>query len=117
VGRGQNIKDRPFAFTEHGAIQAANVLNSPRAIAMGVYVVRAFVQQPSCSPRTPLWPDPPLFRIERGIKNIVTATSAFLLRQKAKKWQRSWIPQSVEWKLIAVGTFDSRQRPICCDYY
>jgi len=35
---------RPFAFTEHGAIQAANVLNSRRAIAMGVYVVRAFVQ-------------------------------------------------------------------------
>jgi len=35
---------RPFACTEHGAIQAANVLNSPRAIAMGVYVVRAFVQ-------------------------------------------------------------------------
>ncbi|MPZ43027.1 MAG: ORF6N domain-containing protein [Betaproteobacteria bacterium] len=34
----------PFAFTEHGAIQAANVLNSPRAIEMGVYVVRAFVQ-------------------------------------------------------------------------
>lgn len=35
---------RPFAFTEHGAIQASNILNSPRAIAMGVYVVRAFVQ-------------------------------------------------------------------------
>jgi hypothetical protein len=35
---------RPFAFTEHGAIQAANVLNSPRAVAMGVHVVRAFVQ-------------------------------------------------------------------------
>jgi len=34
----------PFAFTEHGAIQAANVLNSPRAVAMGVYVVRAFVR-------------------------------------------------------------------------
>jgi hypothetical protein len=43
-GRGQNIKYRPYAFTEHGAIQAANVLNSPHAIAMGVYVVRAFVQ-------------------------------------------------------------------------
>jgi hypothetical protein len=42
--RGQNIRYRPFAFTEHGAIQVANVLNSPRAIAMGVYVVRAFVQ-------------------------------------------------------------------------
>ena len=44
IGRGQNIKYRPYAFTEHGAIQAANVLNSVRAIAMGVPVVRAFVQ-------------------------------------------------------------------------
>jgi ORF6N domain len=35
-GRGQNIKYRPYAFTEHGAIQVANVLDSPRAIAMGV---------------------------------------------------------------------------------
>lgn len=35
---------RPYAFTEHGAIQAANVLNSARAIEMGVYVVRAFVK-------------------------------------------------------------------------
>lgn len=43
-GRGSNIKYLPHAFTEHGAIQAANVLNSPRAIEMGVYVVRAFVQ-------------------------------------------------------------------------
>ena len=34
----------PYAFTEHGAIQAAKVLNTPRAIAMRVYVVRAFVQ-------------------------------------------------------------------------
>jgi hypothetical protein len=34
----------PFAFTEHGAIQAANVLNSEQAIEMGVYVVRAFVR-------------------------------------------------------------------------
>ena len=34
----------PHAFTEHGAIQASNVLSTPRAVAMGVYVVRAFVQ-------------------------------------------------------------------------
>jgi len=34
----------PFAFTEHGAIMAATVLNSPRAVEMSVYVVRAFVQ-------------------------------------------------------------------------
>jgi hypothetical protein len=31
-------------LAEHGTIQAANVLNSPRAVAMGVYVVRAFVK-------------------------------------------------------------------------
>ena len=43
-GRGGNIKYLPYAFTEHGAIQAANVLNSPRAVEMGVYVVRAFVK-------------------------------------------------------------------------
>jgi hypothetical protein len=34
----------PWAFSEHGAIQAANVLNSPRAISMGIYVVRAFAR-------------------------------------------------------------------------
>lgn len=33
----------PYAFTEHGAIQAANILRSPRAVKMGIYVVRAFV--------------------------------------------------------------------------
>ena len=33
----------PWAFTEHGAIQAANFLNSPRAIQTGLSVVRAFV--------------------------------------------------------------------------
>jgi hypothetical protein len=37
-------KALPFAFTEHGAIQAANVLTSAQAVEMGVYVVRAFVR-------------------------------------------------------------------------
>lgn len=37
-------KSLPFAFTEHGAIQAANVLNSAQAVEMGIYVVRAFVR-------------------------------------------------------------------------
>jgi hypothetical protein len=35
---------RPYAFTEHGAIMAASVLNTQRAIQVSVYVVRAFVQ-------------------------------------------------------------------------
>jgi hypothetical protein len=34
----------PYAFTEHGSIMAANVLNSPRAVQMSVFVVRAFVR-------------------------------------------------------------------------
>ena len=37
-------KSLPYAFTEHGAIQAANVLASSRAVEMGIYVVRAFVR-------------------------------------------------------------------------
>ena len=36
-------KSLPFAFTEHGTIQAANVLASTQAVEMGIYVVRAFV--------------------------------------------------------------------------
>jgi hypothetical protein len=43
-GRGQNIKYLPFVFTERGAIQAANILSSRRAVEMGIYVVRAFVK-------------------------------------------------------------------------
>ena len=43
TGRGGRRK-LPYAFTEHGAIMAANVLNSRQAIQMSVYVVRAFVQ-------------------------------------------------------------------------
>ncbi len=42
--RYRSPKYRPFAFTEHGAIMAATVLNSPRAVQMSVFVVRAFVR-------------------------------------------------------------------------
>jgi hypothetical protein len=35
---------RPYVFTEHGAIMAAMVLNSPRAVQMSVFVVRAFLK-------------------------------------------------------------------------
>jgi hypothetical protein len=41
---GRHRKYLPLAFTEHGAIMAATILNSPRAIQMSVYVVRAFVR-------------------------------------------------------------------------
>jgi len=34
----------PYVFTEHGAIMAATILNSPKAVEMSVFIVRAFVQ-------------------------------------------------------------------------
>jgi hypothetical protein len=40
----RNIRFLPYAFTEHGAIMAASVLNSKRAVDVSIYVVRAFVK-------------------------------------------------------------------------
>jgi hypothetical protein len=40
----RNVRYLPYAFTEHGALQAANVLNSEGATAMSIYVIRAFVK-------------------------------------------------------------------------
>jgi len=37
-------KALPFAFTEHGAIMAASVLNSPQAAEVSIFIVRAFVK-------------------------------------------------------------------------
>ena len=44
IGRGGHRKYLPYVFTEHGAIMAANVLNSRRAVQMSVFVVRAFLK-------------------------------------------------------------------------
>ncbi len=41
---GRNWSKPPIAYTEHGAVMAANVLKSGRAVAMSVEVVRAFVR-------------------------------------------------------------------------
>lgn len=42
-GRGRHRKYLPRVFTEHGALMAANVLRSPRAVEMSLYLIRAFV--------------------------------------------------------------------------
>ena len=44
TGRGRHRKYLPYVFTEHGAIMAANLLSSARAVEVSVYVVRAFVR-------------------------------------------------------------------------
>jgi hypothetical protein len=40
----RNVRFRPYAFTEHGTLMAANVLRSPLAVKMSVFVVRAFIK-------------------------------------------------------------------------
>lgn len=44
TGRGRHRKYLPYVFTEHGAIMAATILNTPLAVEMSVHVVRAFVR-------------------------------------------------------------------------
>jgi hypothetical protein len=43
-GRGQHRKYLPCVFTEHGALMAASVLNTLRAIEVSLFVVRAFIK-------------------------------------------------------------------------
>jgi hypothetical protein len=44
---------RPYAFTEYGALMAANILNSPRAVQMSIFVVRAFARMREALRGTP----------------------------------------------------------------
>jgi hypothetical protein len=48
----RSIRHLPYAFTEHSALMAANILNSPRAVATSIYVIRysAFCTLPSSFP-------------------------------------------------------------------
>jgi len=43
-GHGGRRRSRPYAFTEHGVVMLSSVLNSPRAIAVNIEVVRVFVR-------------------------------------------------------------------------
>ena len=42
--RGQHIKYRPYAFTEHGILMLSSVLNSQRAVQVNIQIMRAFVR-------------------------------------------------------------------------
>ena len=73
-GRGGR-RSNPYVFTEHGAIQASNVLNSTQAIDTGVYVVRAFVQL-----RETLASHADLARQVRALEHRTTGQSRIVLR-------------------------------------
>jgi hypothetical protein len=49
----RNVRYRPYAFTEYGALMAANILNSPRAVQMSIFVVRAFAKMREALRGTP----------------------------------------------------------------
>jgi hypothetical protein len=42
--RGEHIKYRPYAFTEHGILMLSSVLNSERAVQVNIEIMRAFVR-------------------------------------------------------------------------
>ena len=44
TGRGSNVKYLPYAFTEHGVAMLSGILNSDKAIAMNIAIMRAFVE-------------------------------------------------------------------------
>src|SRR5207244_9901018 len=76
----------PWVFTEHGAIMAATILNSPLAVAMSVYVVRAFVKM-----RRELLADATLeARLQKIEKTLLTHDAA--LREVFAKLQPLLLP-------------------------
>jgi hypothetical protein len=74
-GRGGR-RNPPMAFTEHGAIMAATILNSPRAVQMSVYVVRAFVKL-----RQALASNTALARRMQALERSVAALDADIRKQ------------------------------------
>jgi len=83
-GRGRHRKHGPLVFTEHGAIMAATVLSSPRAVQMSVYVVRAFVKL-----RQALASNTALARRLETLERSVAALDADTRKQLTKSTKRS----------------------------
>ncbi|HEX5176732.1 MAG TPA: ORF6N domain-containing protein [Chthoniobacteraceae bacterium] len=96
-GRGQHRKYLPWVFTEHGAIMAATILSSDRAVAMSVYVVRAFVKM-----RRELLADAALeARLERIDKALLSHDAA--LRDLYAKLRPLLLPPAVPPKRPRIG--------------
>ncbi len=76
--RGQHRKYLPRVFTEHGALMAANVLNSKRAVEMSVYVVRAFIKMRSALSETRVLARK-LASLEREVKSRLDSHDAAIV--------------------------------------
>lgn len=84
----------PWAFTQHGAIMAATVLNSPRAVETSVFVVRAFVRLRDLA-RTHVEPARHLAALERcvtahdaDLKHVFAALRQLLAPPQARPNRR-----------------------------
>jgi len=123
LGRGGRRK-QPFAYTEYGAIQAANVLRSQRAIEMGILVVRAFVQMRvilSANKELAQRLDEPESRLERKLTThdqtiaaILKAIRELMNPPIAKIKTDRIYGQSWRYNLEAPGATESMQRFTRC---
>jgi len=101
LARLKFAKALPFTFTEHGAIMAASVLNSPKAIEVSVTVVRAFValRRAVCLPLRPV-------------------ASTFSVVGKRSKAQRKQLQSQLRNSLrVVCEHLDSRQRRLVRQCY
>jgi len=91
----------PWAFTEHGALMVATVLNSPKAVAMSVYVVRAFVQMRDRLAANLAFAkriaeiDRTLLEHDSALRDIYRKLLPLLLSLYPVGWLRSWHPAPV----------------------
>ncbi len=92
--RGQHAKYPPLAFTKHGAIMAANVLNSREAVAMSVYVVRAFVKQRET------------VAANQAVLKRLAELDTSLLQHERKRVFRWTCPRLAHFMLLGNGIFD-----------
>jgi hypothetical protein len=103
----------PYAFTEHGAIMAANVLNSARATQMSVFVVRAFVKMRSAF-KDRDWLAavhgnddlPPV-----GVAPLLVATTLTHAREAALAEHPNHFISVTDWEVVAQGKATSRSLP------
>ena len=84
LGKLKFLPRAPYAFTEHGAIMAATLLKSPRAVEVSVFVVRAFVK---------------LRQLALSHKELA-AKLAELERKLAGPSANSWPPSASSWRRL-----------------
>ncbi len=93
-GRGGR-RTLPYAFTEHGAVMAANILNSERAVQMSIFVLRAFIKMRQIFAANKILSDK-LNDLERKLTtrlNVHERTIAYVLGELKKLMEPPQLPE------------------------